>query len=197
MAGRVAAIFSAGGISQYAMVADSLGQGRRLHSAARDQIEVKRSLSVAQNARTQTEPMLFQSKPGNKRRPARSSLQRDLLPTRGENDHVDQDHDGFGGRCHRMRVPRARCKAMAIATPSTPTRPLSSAYRNLMNFRARQGSTAERGAVTGGVEMYRQVCTRIRVGVWGPSRPLLLSRSCQQQHPARQLFWSAMPRDMG
>lgn len=78
MAGRVAAIFSAGGISRYTMVADSLGQGRRLHPAARDQIEVKRSLSVAQNARTQTEPMLFQSKPGNKRRPARSSLQREF-----------------------------------------------------------------------------------------------------------------------
>jgi hypothetical protein len=31
-----------------------------------------------------------------------------LLPTPGENDHVDQDHDGFGGRCHRMRVSRAR-----------------------------------------------------------------------------------------
>jgi hypothetical protein len=46
-------------------------------SAARDQIEVKRSLSVAQNARTQTEPMI-QSKPGNKRRPARSSLQREF-----------------------------------------------------------------------------------------------------------------------
>src|SRR5260370_8090949 len=59
---------------------------------------------------------------------------------------------------------------MTIATPSTPTRPLSSAYRNLMNFRARQGSTAERGAVTGGVEMYRQVWTRIRVGVWGTSQ---------------------------
>jgi hypothetical protein len=39
---------------------------------------VKRSLSVAQNARTQTEPMLFQSKPRNKRRPARSSLQREF-----------------------------------------------------------------------------------------------------------------------
>ena len=45
-----------------------------------------------------------------------------------------------------------------------------SAYRNLMNFRARQGSTAERGAVTAGVEMYRKVCTRIRVGVWGLSQ---------------------------
>src|SRR3954464_13504333 len=68
-----------------------------------------------------------------------------LLLTRGENDHVDQDHDGFGGRCHRMRAPRARWMQW-LATPSTPTRPLSTAYRNLMNFRARQGSTAERGA---------------------------------------------------
>ena len=38
-----------------------------------------------------------------------------------------------------------------------------------MNFRARQGSTAERGPLAKGGEMYRQVCTRIRVGVWGPS----------------------------
>jgi hypothetical protein len=33
-----------------------------------------------------------------------------LLPTRGENDHVDQDHDGFDGRCYRIRVSRARWK---------------------------------------------------------------------------------------
>jgi len=39
--------------------------------------------------------MHIQRKPGNKRRPARSSLQRELLPTRGENDHVDQDHDAL------------------------------------------------------------------------------------------------------
>jgi hypothetical protein len=64
MAGRVAAIFSAGGISRYTMVADSLEQGRRLHSAARNQIEVNRSLSVAQNARTQTEQCYFKASRG-------------------------------------------------------------------------------------------------------------------------------------
>jgi len=41
--------------------------------------------------------------------------------------------NGFGGRCHRMRVPRARWSNDNRDT-STPTRPLSSAYRNLMNF---------------------------------------------------------------
>jgi hypothetical protein len=46
-----------------------------------------------------------------------------------------------------------------------------------MNFRARQGSTAERGPVAKAGEMYRQVCARIRVGVWGQAGgPLVADR---------------------
>ena len=45
----------------------------------------------------------------------------------------------------------------AIATTSTPPSPFSTAYRNLMSFWPRQGSTAERVVVTVGAEMNRQV----------------------------------------
>jgi hypothetical protein len=65
----------------------------------------------------------------------------------------------------------------------------------LMNHRARQGFTAERGAVTGGVEILPPGLHSYSSRGLGPKLgPFSCRRSCQQQHPARQLCWSDATR---
>jgi hypothetical protein len=44
--------------------------------------------------------------------------------------------------------------------------------------------------------MYRQVCTRIRVGVWGPSQAPSPVADRANSSTARQLFWSPMPSEV-